>query len=180
MNIYEILEQLRSKKTPAFTTNEIARISHLKKSCAIVSIKRMVDKGLLYRVAKGIYAIDQDPFLYASYIIQNSYISFNAALYLQKTIDQIPATIHVVVPRRVKKKVDGITFISLPKKAFFGIERMEYRGYTLWVASTEKALVDIAYTFGHMPRTVGKINKQKVAHYARLMGLNLSEEEVIE
>ena len=179
MSIYEILEQLRKKKTPVFTTNEIARISHLKKSCVIVSIKRMVDKGLLFRVAKGIYALDQDPFLYASYIIPNSYISFNAALYLHKAIDQIPSKIHVVVPRRVRKKVEGVTFISLPKKAFFGFETVDYRSYSLWVADKEKALIDIAYKFGHIPHNVEKINKKKLARYARLMELKISEQESI-
>jgi len=179
MSIYEILEQLRKRKTPVFTTNEIARTSKSKKSCAIVSIKRMIDKGLLFRVAKGIYALEQDPFLYASYIIPNSYISFNAALYLHKLIDQIPSTIHVVVPRRVKKKVEGVTFISLPKKAFFGFEPIDYRGYYIWIADKEKALVDIAYKFGHMPPNVEKINKKKLAHYARLMELKISELEVM-
>ena len=178
MNIYEILEQLRKRKTPVFTTNEIARASNSKKSCAIVSIKRMVDKELLFRVAKGIYALEQDPFLYASYIIPNSYISFNAALYLHKVIDQVPSTIHVVVPRRVKKKVEGVTFVSLPKKAFFGFEAIDYRGYSLWVADKEKALTDIAYKFGCMPQNVEKINKKKLAHYARLMKLKIAGPEV--
>jgi len=177
MNIYEILEQLRKKKNPVFTTNEIARISHLKKSCAIVSIKRMVDKALLFRVAKGIYALEQDPFLNASYIIPNSYISFNAALYLHKAIDQIPSTIHVVVPRRVKKKVEGVTFVSLPKKAFFGFEAIKYRGYSLWVADKEKALIDITYKYGHLPQTIEKINKKKLVRYAKLMELKISEQE---
>lgn len=179
MNIYEILEQLRKKKTPVFTTNEIARISHLKKSSAIVSIKRMVDKGLLFRVTKGNYALDQDPFLHASYIIPNSYISFNAALYLRKAIDQIPSIIHVVVPKRIKKTVEGITFVSLPKKAFFGFEQMEYRGYSLWVADQEKALIDIAYKFGRVSYNVEKIHKKKLASYAKLMKVTISEQEVI-
>ena len=171
MNIYEILEQLRKKKNPVFTTNEIARISHLKKSCAIVSIKRMVDKELLFRVAKGIYALEQDPFLYASYIIPNSYISFNAALYLHKVIDQIPSTIHVVVPKRVKKKVDGLTFVSLPKKAFFGFKSMNYKGYYIWVANKEKALIDITYKFGKLPQNIKNINKKKFDHYAKAIKL---------
>jgi predicted transcriptional regulator of viral defense system len=175
MNIYEILEQLRKRKTPVFKTNEITRTSNSKKSCAIVSIKRMVDKGLLFRIAKGIYVLEQDPFLYASYIIPNSYISFNSALYLHKAIDQIPTTIQVVVPRRVKKNVEGVTFISLPKKAFFGFETIDYRGYSIWVANKEKALVDIAYKFGHIPQTVEKINKKKLIYYARLMKLKIPE-----
>jgi len=180
MNIYEILEQLRKRKTPVFTTNEIARASKLKKSCAIVSIKRMVDKNLIFRVAKGIYALDQDPFLYASYIIPNSYISFNAALYMHKLIDQIPSTIHVVVPKRVKKKVEGVKFISFPKKAFFGFEAINYRGYSIWVADKEKALVDIMYKFGHMPHNIENINKKKLGRYEKLMKLKISEMEAMQ
>jgi predicted transcriptional regulator of viral defense system len=178
MNLYEILEQLRKKKIPVFTTNDISRISHLKKSSAIVYIKRMVDKGLIFRVTKGIYALDPDPFLYASYIIPNSYISFNAALYINKVIDQVPSTIHVAVPRRVKKKVDGLTFIHFPKKALFGYTQIEYKGYFIWVADKEKALVDITYKFGHISQSYEMINKNKFKRYAKQMGLNLSEVEL--
>ena len=177
MNIYEILEQLRKRKTPVFTTNEIARTARLKKSCAIVYIKRMVDKNLIFRIAKGIYTLDQDPFLYASYIIPNSYISFNAALYMHKLIDQIPSAIHVVVPKRVKKKVEGVKFISFPKKAFFGFDKIDYHGYTIWVAEKEKALVDIMYKFGHIPRNIENINKKKLSRYEKLMKLKISEME---
>ena len=139
----------------------------------------MIDKGLLFRVAKGIYALDQDLFLYASYIIPNSYISFNAALYIHKIIDQVLSIIHVVVPKRVKKKVDGVTFVSLPKKAFFGFESINYRGYSIWVADKEKALIDIMYKFGHMPRNIEKINKKKLNNYAKLMRLKISEPEAM-
>jgi len=179
MNTYEILENLRIKKIPVFTTNDIARISKLAKSSAIVSIKRMVDKGLLFRVAKGIYALDSDPFLYASYIIPNSYISFNAALYLNKTINQIPSIIHVVVPRRVKKKVKGIIFINFPKKAIFGFKKMNYRGYFIWVAEKEKALIDISYKFGNTNYTNKDLNKKKLQSYAKKMGLDISDRKVL-
>ena len=179
MNLYEILEQLRKKKIPVFTTNDITRISKLAKSSAIVSIKRMVDKDLLFRVAKGIYALDSDPFLYASYIIPNSYISFNAALYLNKTIDQVPTVIHIVVPRRVKKKVRGISFIHFTKKAIFGFKKIDYRGYFIWVAEKEKALIDIAYKFGNITYTDKKINKKKLVSYAKIMGVNISDREVL-
>jgi len=176
MNIYKLLERLKTMKTPVFTTNEIARISNLKKTCAIVYIKRMIDKNLLFRVAKGFYALQNDSFLYASYIIPNSYISFNAALYIRRAIDQIPTTIHVVVPKRVKKKVDGVTFIKMPKKAFFGFINIEYKGYHIWVAEIEKALVDIMYKFGPPPKTTKKINKIKIMRYARKIGITNMEE----
>ena len=176
MNIYELLERLKGMKTPLFTTNEITRISNLKKACAIVYIKRMVDKNLLFRVAKGFYALQNDPFLYASYIIPNSYISFNTALYIRRAIDQIPTTIYVVVPKRVKKNVDGVTFINMPKKAFFAFNNIEYKGYTIWVAEIEKALIDIIYKFGSPPKITKKINKNKIMRYAKKIGINNIEE----
>ena len=176
MNIYELLERLKEMKTPLFTTNEIARISKLKKPCAIVYIKRMVDKNLLFRVAKGFYALQKDPFLYASYIIPNSYISFNTALYLRRAIDQIPTKIYVAVPKRVKKNVDGVTFIKMPKKAFFAFNSIEYKGYNIWVAEIEKALIDIKYKFGPPPKTTKKINKNKIIRYAKKIGINDIEE----
>jgi len=163
---------MKMMKTPVFTTNEITRISNLQKSCAIVYIKRMVDKNLIFRVAKGIYALKHDPFLYASYITPNSYISFNAALYLRRAINQIPTIVHVIVPKRVKKQVDGVVFVKLPKKAFFGFTSIEYQGYSIWVAETEKALIDIAYKFGHPPNTIKKINGKKMVRYAKMVGLS--------
>lgn len=176
MNIYELLEKLKEMKTPLFTTNEIARISNLKKTCAIVYIKRMVDKKLLFRVAKGFYALQNDPFLYASYIIPNSYISFNTALYIRRAFDQIPTKIYVVVPKRVKKNVDGVTFIQMPKKALFGFTNIDYKGYTIWVAEIEKALIDIIYKFGSAPKITKKINRNKLERYAKKMKINKMKE----
>ena len=175
MNIYELLERLKTMKTPVFTTNEIARISRLQKPSAIVTIKRMVDKNLIFRVAKGIYSLQNDPILYASYIIPNSYISFNAALFIRRAIDQIPTTIHVVTPKRVKKKVDGVHFIQLPKRLLFGFNSVQYQGYAIWVAEPEKAILDIAYKFGHPPPVIKKLNKKKINSYARKMKINLRE-----
>jgi len=176
MNIYEIHKKLKAMKIPVFTTKEIARVSNLKKPCAIVYIKRMIDKKLLYRISKGIYSLENDPILYASYITPNSYISFNAALYLHKTINQIPTTIHVVVPKRIKKNIEGVTFIHFPKKMIFGFKKIQYQGYDIWIAEIEKAVLDISYRYGNLPQNIQKTNKKKIAKYAKIM--NISNPEV--
>ena len=166
MNIYAILEQLRKRRIPVFTTIEIARTANLTKNHAIVSIKRMIDKGLLFRVAKGIYTLDDDPILYASYIIPNSYISFNSALYLHKTINQIPTSISIAVPKRVRKKVHGVEFVTLPKQAMFGFHKIEYKGYPIWVAEAEKAIIDISYKYGPPFLPIKNLNRKKLHTYA--------------
>ena len=172
MNIYEIHKKMKAMKIPVFKTNEIARISNLKKPCAIVYIKRMIDKKLLYRISKGIYSLEDDPILYASYITPNSYISFNAALYLHKAINQIPTEIHVVVPKRIKKNVDGITFVHFPKRMVFGFKKIEYKGYMIWIAEIEKAILDISYKYGNLPQNIEKINRKKIVKYAKKMKIS--------
>jgi len=126
----------------------------------------MIDKGLLFRVAKGIYTLDDDPLLYASYIIPNSYISFNSALYLHKTINQIPTSISIAVPKRVRKKVQGVEFITLPKQALFGVQKIKYKGYPIWVAEVEKAIIDISYKYGHLSYPINNVNRKKLHTYA--------------
>ena len=148
MNIYEALEILRNSKIPVFKTNDISRKLKISKNNTNVYLKRMVDKGMLHRIAKGIYALEDDPFLYASYIVPNSYVSFNSALYLRKKINQIPAVIQVAVPKRIKKNIEGVEFITLPKKMIKDFKRLDYKGYFIWVATVKKAKKDIDYKFG--------------------------------
>lgn len=172
MNIYEIQAKLKNYNTPVFTTNDITRISGLKKTSAIVSIKRMIDKQLIFRIAKGYYSISDDPILYATYIVPNSYISFNTALYLHRVIDQIPTTITVAVPKRIKKQVPGVAFIKLPKNGFQGYKSMQYAGYSIWVASIEKAYADIAYKFGQTQKIVDNIHYKKFKKYLDVMKIS--------
>lgn len=172
MNIYQCLEILKKRRTPVYTTSEIARALGTTKSRTNTYVKRMRDRGLLYRVAKGIYTLESDPMIYASYVIPGSYISFNTALYLHKKINQIPAKIQVAVPRRVRKKVEGVEFISLPKRMFFGFRKKEYKGYPIWIAEPEKAVVDILYKFGKVSKDVMKeMDPQKTKSYKKRAGV---------
>lgn len=148
MNIYKALEILRNSRIPVFRATDISRKLGISKNNTNIYLKRMIDKELIYRIAKGIYSLEDDPILYASYIIPNSYISFNSALYLRKKIDQIPSIIQVAVPKRVQKKIEGVEFISLPKKKIKRFTKLNYKGYPIWVATAKKAELDIKYKFG--------------------------------
>ena len=77
MNIYKALEILRNSRIPVFKTTDISRKLKIGRNNTNVYIKRMTDKGMLHRIAKGIYSLEDDPILYSSYIVPNSYISFN-------------------------------------------------------------------------------------------------------
>ena len=172
MNLYQCLEALRKRRTPVYPTTEIARVLGTTRAQANTYIKRMVDKGLLLRVSKGIYALESDPVAYASYIVPNSYISFNTALYLHKKINQVPANVQVAVPRRVRKKADGLEFVSLPKRMFFGYTKMDYKGCHIWVAEPEKAVVDLLYKYGKVAKDAMKAtDRQKIKFYQKKAGV---------
>ncbi len=90
-----------------------------------------------------------------------------------KVLDQIPTTIQVAVPKRVKKKIPNITFITLPKEMIFGYQKLDYKGYFIWVAEKEKAYVDILYRFGAADVAYKKIQTKKLHSYAKKMRITL-------
>lgn len=171
MNIHEIREKLKTSGLPVFRTRDIARIAGLEYKPAMVYIKRMVEKSLLKRISKGIYALDDDPFLVASFIFPNSYISFNSALYLHSLINQVPVEVEVATPMRANRKVDGVRFVHLPKNLIFGFKKTKYKSHHIYVAEKEKAIVDLAYRYKHVaPELMGSMDKIKLEDYAERMG----------
>jgi len=171
MNLYQIKQLLEKSKSPVFTTNDIAKIANLKKLYAPVYIKRLIQKGLLKRIAKGQYALEEDYYAIASNIISNSYISFNSALYFYKIINQIPYDIQVVVPKRMRKKIDGIEFVTFPKERIFGFDSVAYGKGNIRIAKKEKAVVDIIYKYKSIDKELlGTLDKSILITYARKMG----------
>jgi|GEM_PF-3042042 len=172
MNIYKIRQLLEKSRSPIFTANDIAKIANLKKLHAPVYIKRMIQKGLLKRIAKGQYALEEDYYAIASNIMSNSYISFNSALYFYKIINQIPYSIQVVVPKRMRKKIDGIEFVHFPKDKIFGFDSIAYGKYSIRVAKKEKAVIDIIYKYKSIDRELlDTLDKSILLIYARRMGI---------
>src|SRR3989338_725547 len=175
MNIYAGLEILRKRKTPVFNVAEIARALNVKRGHAKTYAKRMTDKKLLFRLAKGLYSTTEDPVYYGSYIIPNSYISFNSALYLHGIINQIPAVVQIVVPKRTRRHVDGIEFITLPVDMVFGFEKKPYAGHEISIADVEKAIIDIIYKQGAVPGNIlKKADRAKLISYAKKTQVKLN------
>lgn len=172
MNIYKIRQILEKTKSPVFTANDIAKIANLKRSHAPVYIKRMIQKGLLKRIAKGEYVLEEDYYAIASNILANSYISFNSALYFHKVINQVPYDVQVVVPKRIRKKIDGIEFVPLPKDKIFGFDSVIYGKYPIRIAKKEKAAVDILYKYKSIDGEIlDSLDKNILAMYAKRMGI---------
>ena len=132
----------------------------------------MIQKGLLKRIAKGLYALEEDYYAIASNIMSNSYISFNSALYFYKIINQVPYSIQVVVPKRIRRKIEGIEFIPIPKDKIFGFESVVYGKYVIRIAKKEKAVVDMIYKYKSIDKELlGALDKDLLSVYAKKMGM---------
>ncbi len=117
-------------------------------------IKRLVDRGDLYPVTRGIYETDKNVSGYclAGAIFGPSYLSFDYAL---STYGLIPEAVYTFTSATFdKKKVreqenhfGRFTYRDVPSEAYpFGIVIKEENGYVYQMATPEKALCDKLYT----------------------------------
>ncbi len=108
---------------------------------------RLWKKGLIIRVEKNVYTLYKDPFLIASRIVWPSYISCWSGLDYHHLTEQVAYDIFVVTPRYKKPIVfqnTTINFILTKSKNMFGYEKIEYKGFEIFVADKEKSIIDSA------------------------------------
>lgn len=118
-------------------------------------INKLVKNGWLVRIKKGVYAIssiDSRGFLalpiykIAQILVDNSYVSFEAALQHHGMFDQqLAIIISVSIKSRQAPTLQGITykFIKTKSELFYGWEGKRVENYLVKIATPEKALLDM-------------------------------------
>lgn len=113
-------------------------------------IKRDTDKGIIFRLTKGIYETDRNvsPFLLASSILSPSYLSFDWALSYYNLIPErvysiTSATFNNHKNKTFENSFGRFEYSDIPANAFpNGITYIEQEGYTVKIEMKEKALCD--------------------------------------
>ncbi len=129
----------------------------------------------LHKIERGKYALSENPFHIAGYLVRPSYISLFAALYLRGVLMQTVNIIDVIsVRKRTRNLVFNntrIRFHKINKRMFFGYQFMFFDGFQIPVAFLEKALVDLAY-LGYSPSgtLTGEINVSRLSEYSKYLG----------
>lgn len=118
-------------------------------------IARLEKQGWLKRIKKGVYVIsDLSPLgglpvshlAVVNILVQDAYISFEAALQHHGLFDQLLTSINSVSVKQYKTtKIDGINyhFIKTQDRYLYGWDIHEIDGLTVKVARLEKALIDL-------------------------------------
>ena len=119
-------------------------------------LNRWVKSGRLIQLRRGVYSVAPPyqanaphPFLLANHLRKSSYVSLQSALSHYGMIPEfVPVTTSVTIgrPEELQTPMGRFVFRHVKKKAFFGYTQTEIsRGQFVFLASPEKALLDLLY-----------------------------------
>jgi len=147
MNDIKLIQTLKGFNKPYFTIFDLEKILNIKKESLHVTLNRLVKKGVLIRLKRGVYLpAFKDPELEktAGELYYPSYISFESALSRYGILSQIPYTLLFATTKKSKKIClmgNEIEYRQLKKEYFFGY----ILNSGVYIAEPEKALLDLLY-----------------------------------
>ena len=176
MTAIEALKKLEKLKKDYYSVKDIERILDIQVDNLRKQLTRWVEKGILVRIAKGIYApygTEIDVLKIANQMYYPSYLSFESVLSKYGILSQVPYTLTFATPKRTKKMIlndTEVEFTKLSDKYYFGYVFED----GINIASPEKALVDCLYLVSKGKRSLNidelylkNIDKEKLIEIAK-------------
>lgn len=184
---YKIISELALKKKKAITLNEAKKLFKIKKSNLYVIFHRLEKKKWLERIERGKYLIvplegklgwSEHPFVIASRLVKNYYISYRSALSYYGLTEQLPNYVYIATIDRkhsliIKLQNYIFKFIKIKKDKFFGFTLQTIENNKIKIADKEKAIIDCldqekyAGTIIEIAKALSQhINVEKVKKYA--------------
>jgi len=153
---YDIVYEFIDKKLEIINLDEASKILKIKKKKLWDIFHRLERKGWLERIERGKYLIVpfeakegwlEHPFVLASKLINNYYVSYRTALSYYGLTEQIPVYIYIAtINRKGKLEKDlqmyKFRFIKINKKKFFGYKKEIIDNKEVCIAEKEKAIID--------------------------------------
>ncbi|MEK6545333.1 MAG: hypothetical protein AAB257_06705 [Nitrospinota bacterium] len=147
MKTIELIKVLEGLHKPFYTISDLEKVTRLSRDSLYVTIKRLIDRGVLEKMGSGIYRLFTTPpsiEKVASSLYMPNYISFESALSRYGVLTLIPYTLIFATTRKSKRfTIEGrdIEFRQLKRNLFWGYE-MEGG---IYIARPEKAFLDLVY-----------------------------------
>lgn len=162
MNTAQRLKILSDSGKTVFSSKNLQTLWGDNSSTTKIAVKRMLQKGLVVKLAKGYYALNKDYNVYelANLIVSPSYVSCNSALFYHGKVFQVSNIISSVARLNYQKKIRETIFkyYAMKESLFLNLEGIDYKK-NLAVAHPERAILDCLY-FGLLPNI--KVNSSNV------------------
>lgn len=120
-----------------------------------IQLSRWVNTGKIYQLRRGLYSIappyqknTPHPFLVANHLQKASYVSLQSALSYFGLIPEVVNTTTSVStgrPERLETPLGTYEFRHVKTEFLFGYQMVELGGQSAFVATPEKALLDLIY-----------------------------------
>jgi len=145
MNKIELLKRL--EKYVVFNSTVFKNLVGKDKGYSKLLLHRLKKSNYIFEIERNRYTMHKDAFLITSHIVWPSYISLWSAIRYYNLTEQIPHAIWVITTRKRKKKTiryldTEIIFVLTKPKYFFGFKKVDLKGFEIFVAEPEKAIID--------------------------------------
>lgn len=177
----KLIKKLKNIPKGYFTLMDVKKISSLSEESLRVAMSRLVKKGDIHRIFRGIYAIDIAEVDWENFACETycpSYVSFESALATHNILSQKPVHITLATYNRSKRaaaKDKNIIYHHIKKNLFWGFAK---KGSYL-LADPEKSLLDLIYLslrgyakFDSEEIDFGFINKKKLDKYLKIFNIS--------
>ena len=141
-----MIDSLKKLNHPVFTTGDISNLTGKSREYTKVYLFNLIKRGLIGKIERGkYYLLGTSPYVIASRIVKDSYITLISAARIYNITTQIPNIIYVFSPiyHRPIKIIDNykVKFIKVDKQIIYG-----YHKYNdIYVAEPEKLFIDDIY-----------------------------------
>lgn len=153
MNNAERLKILTETGRSVFSLKNLQSLWEVNPHSAKIVARRMVEKRLIKRIARGYYALKDEFNIYelANLIISPSYVSLNSSLFYHGISFQVSNIITSVALLNYSKEIEKIIYkyYAMKGSLFFNLEGINYKK-NLSMARPERAVLDCFY-FGILP-----------------------------
>jgi len=147
MRTTELIKSLNRLNKPFYSIADLEKITSLPRKSLYVTLKRLVDRGILEKVGPGIYQLFSSKTsvekIAASLYLPN-YLSFESLLSRYGVLNLVPYTITFATTRKTKRITllgRAVEYRQIKKRLFWGYE---IKG-GIYTAKPEKAFLDLVY-----------------------------------
>ncbi|MEW6610216.1 MAG: hypothetical protein AB1352_01105 [Patescibacteria group bacterium] len=180
----KVQQTLLEQDLRVFSIHEFMRAFDVSLRAAEEYLKNHSKKegDLFLRLKNGLYALATrlpSEYFIANKLVQPSYVSLETVMARHSIIPEIVYTITSVTtktPREFVTRWLAFSYTQIKRSAFTGYSPVQERGFTVFIADPEKALVDYLYIVDLKKKGLNdrlnllNVSRRKVESYARLFG----------